>query len=112
MLPEALSNELCSLKPNVPRACLAMHMWIDGNGKLLRYKIVRGLMRSAARLVYEQVQAAYDGLADDVTKPLLEPVIKPLYEAFTILDKARRERGALELDLPERQVFDRRERQT
>lgn len=105
MLPEALSNELCSLKPNVPRACLAMHMWIDGNGKLLRYKIVRGLMRSAARLVYEQVQAAYDGVADDVTKPLLERVIRPLYDAFKILDSARRERGALELDLPERQVL-------
>lgn len=105
MLPEALSNELCSLKPNVPRACLAVHMWIDNNGKLLRYKFVRGLMRSAARLVYEQVQAAYDGVADDVTKPLLEPVIKPLYDAFKILDAARRERGALELDLPERQVL-------
>ncbi len=105
MLPEALSNELCSLKPNVPRACLAVHMWIDGNGKLLRHKFVRGLMRSAARLVYEQVQAAYDGVADDITKPLLDPVIKPLYEAFKILDKARRERGALELDLPERQVL-------
>ena len=105
MLPEALSNELCSLKPNVARACLAVHMWIDGNGKLLRYKFVRGLMRSAARLIYEQVQAAYDGVADDVTKPLLAPVIKPLYDAFKILDAARRERGALELDLPERQVL-------
>ncbi|MGB4107283.1 MAG: ribonuclease R [Alphaproteobacteria bacterium] len=105
MLPEALSNELCSLKPNVPRACLAVHMWIDGNGKLLRHKFVRGLMRSAARLVYEQVQAAYDGVVDDITKPLLDPVIKPLYEAFRILDAARRERGALELDLPERQVL-------
>ncbi|MGB4057346.1 MAG: ribonuclease R [Alphaproteobacteria bacterium] len=105
MLPEALSNELCSLKPKENRACLAAHMWIDENGNLLRYKFVRGLMRSAARLVYEQVQAAHDGLADDTTGSLLDPVIKPLYEAFYILDKARRERGALELDLPERQVI-------
>ena len=105
MLPEALSNELCSLKPKVNRACLAVHMYIDKNGKLLRHKFVRGIMRSTARLVYEQVQAAYNGLPDDITGPLLEPVIKPLYEAFTILDTARRERGALELDLPERQVI-------
>lgn len=105
MLPEALSNELCSLKPKVNRACMAVHMWIDNNGKMIRYKFVRGIMRSAARLVYEQVQAAQDGMPDDVTGPLLDTVIKPLYEAFTILDKARRERGALELDLPERQVI-------
>jgi ribonuclease R len=105
MLPEALSNELCSLKPNVPRACLAMHMWIDNKGTMSRYKIVRGLMQSKARLVYEQVQAAYDGVADDTTRPLMDKVIKPLYDAFFILDEARRERGALELDLPERKVI-------
>ncbi len=105
MLPEALSNELCSLKPKVNRACMAVHMWIDTNGKLIRHKFVRGIMRSSARLVYEQVQAAYDGVADDVTGPLLESVIKPLYDAFKVLDAARRVRGALDLDLPERQVI-------
>lgn len=105
MLPEALSNELCSLKPRENRACLAMHMWIDNNGNLQRHKIVRGLMRSEARLVYEQVQAAYDGLTDDTTGPLLEPVIKPLYEAYRVLEEARIKRGALELDLPEKQVM-------
>lgn len=105
MLPEALSNELCSLKPKENRACLAVHMWIDNDGKMIRHKFVRGIMRSAARLVYEQVQAAYDGIADDLTGPLLDPVIKPLYEAFRILDEARKKRGALELDLPERQII-------
>ncbi len=105
MLPEALSNELCSLKPKENRACLAVHMWIDNSGQLVRHKFVRGLMRSAARLVYEQVQAAQDGMPDDVTGPLMEAVIKPLYEAFKILDAARRERGALDLDLPERKVI-------
>lgn len=105
MLPEALSNDLCSLRPNEPRACMAVHMWIDEHGNLKKYKFVRGLMRSAARLIYEQVQTAYDGVTDDLTGPLMEPVIEPLYEAFRILDEARQKRGALDLDLPEKQIL-------
>ncbi len=104
MLPEALSNDLCSLRPNENRACLAVHMWISADGYMKKYKFVRGLMRSAARLTYEQVQAAQDGITDDLTGPILGPVIKPLYEAFHILDQARQKRGALDLDLPERQI--------
>ena len=105
MLPEALSNGLCSLKPHEPRACLAYHLFIDAKGRLIRHRIVRGLMRSAARLTYEQVQAAVDGAPDDTTGPLVEPVLKPLYGAFDALLKARQERGTLELDLPERKVI-------
>ncbi len=104
MLPEALSNGLCSLKPNEPRACLAYHLWIDAKGRLIRHRLVRGLMRSAARLTYEQVQAAHDGAPDDLTGPLVEPILRPLYGAFAALLKARTERGTLELDLPERKV--------
>jgi ribonuclease R len=105
MLPEALSNGLCSLKPHEPRACLAFHLWIDAKGRLIRHRLVRGLMRSAARLTYEQVQAAIDGAPDDTTGPLVEPVLRPLYGAFAALLKARSERGTLELDLPERKVL-------
>ncbi|MFM2045102.1 MAG: hypothetical protein RLY86_3678, partial [Pseudomonadota bacterium] len=104
MLPEALSNELCSLKPGVNRACLAVHLWIDGEGTLLRHRFIRGLMRSAARLTYEQVQAARDGTPDELTGPLLAPVIAPLYGAFAVLAKARAARGTLELDIPERKA--------
>ncbi len=104
MLPEALSNELCSLKPGVERACLAVHLHIDGEGRVWRHQFVRGLMRSAARLTYEQVQEAMDGRADDTSGPLLAPVIRPLYSAFQLLDRARRKRGTLELDLPERRI--------
>src|SRR5262249_15488039 len=50
MLPEALSNELCSLKPNVDRACVAVHLWIDAAGRKRRHRFERGVMRSAARL--------------------------------------------------------------
>jgi len=105
MLPEALSNELCSLKPNVERASMAVHMWIDKAGELTRWKFVRGVMKSHARLTYEQVQAAMDGNGDAMTKPLLETVIKPLYAAYACLMSARLKRGTLELELPERKVL-------
>lgn len=104
MLPEALSNDLCSLRPKENRACVAMHMTIDQNGKLIAQKVSRALMRSEARLIYEQVQAAKDGMTDDTTGPLMERVINPLYEAYDILWKAREKRHALELDLPETKI--------
>jgi ribonuclease R len=104
MLPEALSNDLCSLRPNEDRACLAAQLWIDGHGRLKRHRFDRALMRSAARLTYDQVQAALDGRPDEATGPLLEPVLKPLYGAYRVLAKARKRRGTLEIDLPERQI--------
>jgi ribonuclease R len=104
MLPEALSNGWCSLKPAEDRGCLAAHIWIDHAGHKLRHRFERGLMRSAARLTYTQVQAAQDGRPDALTGPLAAPVIAPLYGAFRALLKARLARGALDLDLPERQV--------
>ncbi len=105
MLPEALSNDLCSLRPDVERACMAVDMRIDRRGKIIRHRFVRGLMRSRARLTYEQVQAASEGRTDERTAPLLDPVIRPLYAAYQVLAAARRRRGTIELDLPERRVF-------
>ena len=104
MLPEALSNELCSLKPQVDRACMAAHMWIDKNGEMTRWQFVRGVMKSKARLTYERVQHAIDGNPDELTAPLLDSVIRPLYDAYKCLMRARVKRGTLELDLPERKV--------
>ena len=104
MLPEALSNGLCSLRPQEDRACLAADLWVDAQGRLVRHRFRRGLMRSAARLTYEQVQAARNGQPDETTGPLLEPVIAPLYGAYEALLAAREKRGTLELDLPERKV--------
>ncbi len=100
MLPEDLSNELCSLKPNVDRACMAIHMWLDAEGRKLRHEVVRGLMRSAARLTYEEVQTGFDGPPSE----LKDKILAPLYGAYGALDQARRKRGTLELDLPERKV--------
>ena len=105
MLPEALSNDMCSINPNVDRACMGFHIWINDKGEMTKYRVFRGLMKSHARLTYEQVQAAKDGVKDDLTTPLMKDVINPLYEAYAILDAARQRRGALDLDLPERQIL-------
>ncbi|HBM90585.1 MAG TPA: ribonuclease R, partial [Rhodospirillaceae bacterium] len=104
MLPETLSNDLCSLRPNEDRACMAVHIWLNAAGEMKRWKFVRGVMKSKARLTYEQVQAAKDGDPDETTKPLIKDVIEPLYGAYACLTKARLKRGTLELDLPERKV--------
>ena len=104
MLPEALSNGLCSLRPGEDRACLAFHLWVDRDGVLIRHRLVRGLMRSAARLTYEQVQDCHDGRPDEATAPLADAVIAPLFDAYARLAAARAKRGTLELDLPERRV--------
>jgi ribonuclease R len=101
MLPEALSNELCSLKPNVDRACLAVRLWIDAEGRKQRHRFERGLMRSAARLTYEEVQAAQEGR---FARALPQGSLVALYGAFAALAKARARRGALELDLSEDRV--------
>src|SRR6185312_7039895 len=105
MLPEELSNELCSLKPGVDRACVAVHLWIDAEGRLERHRFVRGLMRSAARLTYDEAQAAIDGRPNETTAALLDPVLKPLYGVYHALDHARQRRGTLDLDLPERRIL-------
>lgn len=104
MLPDRLSGDLCSLHEGVPRPCLAVRMTIDAEGARTGQRFVRGLMRSAASLTYEQVQAAMDGAPDDRTGPLLDPVIRPLYAAYAALREARKRRAPLDLDLPERKV--------
>jgi ribonuclease R len=98
MLPEALSNGWCSLRPNEDRGCLFVEMQVDAAGRKTAHRFGRGLMRSAARLTYEQVQAAHDEGAD------LGVPIAPLYAAFRVLLAAREARGTLDLDIPERKV--------
>ncbi len=109
MLPEALSNGWCSLVPGEERPCLCVHLWIDGEGMLLRHRFERALMRSAARLTYVQVQARHDGRvqedgAQDIPEPLAESLLPALYGAYRSLLAARKKRGALDLDLAERRI--------
>jgi ribonuclease R len=105
MLPERISNDLCSLRPDEPRPCLAVRMVFDKDGHKRSHRFLRGLMRSAAALRYDQAQSAIDAKPDDVTGPLLEPVLRPLWGAYAALSRARNERGPLELDLPERKIL-------
>ncbi len=104
MLPEDLSNGWCSLRPHEERPTIAAHMWIDADGQLRRHTFVRALIKSAARTTYTQIQRARDGEPDELTTPLLDTVIAPLYGAYETLLAARAKRGVLELDLPERQI--------
>jgi ribonuclease R len=105
MLPERISNDLCSLVANEPRPCLAVRMVFDKDGTKLNHRFFRALMRSAASLTYEQAQAAIDGRLDEMTAPLLETVLRPLWGAYASLNLARNQRGPLELDLPERKIL-------
>src|SRR3954447_26678431 len=89
MLPEALSNDLCSLRPGEDRPCVAALMWIDAEGRKRRHRFERAVMRSAARLTYETMQAARDG---ESVLSLAPERLDALYGAFAALDKARRER--------------------
>jgi ribonuclease R len=103
MLPEALSNGWCSLKPNEERGCLFVEMRFDKDGAKIGHAFGRGLMRSAARLTYEEVQQAFD--ARHEPQGLAEGHVDRLYGAFRALLGARERRGTLELDLPERRVM-------
>ena len=105
MLPERISNDLCSLRPREDRAALAVRMVIGADGRKRSHTFHRIMMKSAAKLSYQQTQAAIDGRSDDTTGPLLDPVLKPLYAAYDALKRARAERGPLDLDLPERKIL-------
>lgn len=102
MLPEALSNGLCSLRPDEERACMAVEMTLDQNGNKISHRFIRGLMRSAARLTYEQAQHAYDHGTSVAGNASLLP---SLFGAFKALLGARERRGALDIELPERQIM-------
>ncbi|MBM3542750.1 MAG: VacB/RNase II family 3'-5' exoribonuclease, partial [Alphaproteobacteria bacterium] len=104
MLPEELSNELCSLKPGQDRACLVAHLWLDDDGRVTRHRFERALIRSLARLTYEQVEDANAGHLDGYTRPLADIVIAPLYGAYAAFARARTARGVLDIDVPERVV--------
>ena len=104
MLPEHLSADLCSLKEGELRETFAVEMFFDAGGHKKKHRFIRGKMRSAAKLSYRQAQDAIDGKPDGKTQPLLESVLKPLWEAWRTVDKARKNRHPLDLDLPERRV--------
>ena len=105
MLPERISNDLCSLREGEERPALACFMSFDKTGRKTAHRFERVIMRSAAKLSYETAQAAIDGRGGGKAEALLEQVLKPLWQAYAILRKGRAAREPLELDLPERKLI-------
>ena len=105
MLPERISNNLCSLREGEDRPAMAVRMTFSAEGRKIRHSFHRVTMKSAAKLAYPQAQAAIDGAPDDRTGPLLESVLKPLWQAYAVLKRGRDQRQPLELDLPERKIL-------
>ena len=105
MLPERISNDLCSLRAREDRPALAVRMIIGADGRKRSHTFHRVLMRSVAKLSYQQAQSAIGGRPDEDTEMLVEPVLAPLYAAYETAVRARAERQPLDLDLPERKIL-------
>ncbi|WP_287062913.1 ribonuclease R [Mesorhizobium sp.] len=105
MLPERISNDLCSLREGQDRPALAVRMTFSADGRKLRHSFHRIMMKSAAKLAYRQAQAAIDGAPDDKTGPILDTVMKPLWDAYAVVKRGRETRQPLELELPERKIL-------
>ncbi len=105
MLPERISNDLCSLREGEDRPAMAVRMVFSKDGRKASHTFHRIMMKSAAKLSYQQAQAAIDGKTDDKTGPLLEPVLKPLWAAYETMKRGRDRRQPLELDMPERRIL-------
>ena len=105
MLPERISNDLCSLREGEDRPALAVRMVFSKEGRKAGHTFHRIMMKSAAKLSYQQAQAAIDGQPDDKTGPMLEPILKPLWHAYGLMRDGRTRRQPLELDMPERKIL-------
>jgi ribonuclease R len=107
MLPEALSNGLCSLNPHVDRLALVCEMAISANGKITRYQFHEAVFRSQARLTYNQVNAMVvenDKKLQQQFSAVL-PHVQELFALYHVLHKARKKRGSIDFDLPETKII-------
>ena len=104
MLPEALSNGMCSLVPHEDRASLAVEMIIDNQGRKLRHKFMRALIKSHARLTYDAVQTVFEGSADEADIGAPSGSLHHLFGAWHGLIESREKRGTLNLNVPEKRV--------
>lgn len=106
MLPEVLSNGLCSLNPDVDRLCMVCEMYIDAEGKVIRSRFMEGLMRSHARLTYNEVAAMLVDRDTDV-RAKYNALIKPLeelYRLYKVFRKQREKRGAIDFETTETRI--------
>ena len=104
MLPERISNDLCSLKEGMERPALAVRLRFSAEGRKIGHIFHRVMMKSAVRLSYRQAQAAFDDSPDERTEPLLDTVLKPLWQAYGVVSRGRERRQPLDLDMPERKL--------
>jgi ribonuclease R len=101
MLPERLSNDLCSLRPHEPRPTLVCELELDARGEPLRRRVYEALIRSQARLTYAQVQRLFEGDADAVPAPALRDMLARMRQVAATLREKRTARGALGFVFPE-----------
>ncbi|MGA9342197.1 MAG: ribonuclease R [Rhodanobacteraceae bacterium] len=103
MLPESLSNGICSLNPNVDRLCMACDMQVDRDGHVVKSKFYAAVMRSHARLTYARVWQAIGEKSAEARAELADvmPEIEVLHRLFRVLAKARRQRGAIDFESTE-----------
>jgi ribonuclease R len=102
MLPQELSTDICSLRPDQDRLVLSCLMRIDPQGEILGYEVAEGVIRSARRMTYTQVHGILDGdpaLRSDFA-PLV-PEFERMQELAQILNRKRERRGSIDFDLPE-----------
>ena len=104
MLPETLSNGMCSLVPHEDRAALAVEIIIDQNGNKTSHKFMRSLIKSHARLIYDDVQAVYEGRMEEHDIHAPSGSLHHLFGAWHDLFQAREKRGTLNLNVPEKRV--------
>lgn len=100
MLPEILSNGLCSLNPKVDRLCMVCDMHVDADGNVTKSTFDEAVMQSSARLTYGQVNDFLTGTSPNAVPKPLHPMLSNLHELYKLFAKARVRRGAIELDLP------------
>ena len=100
MLPEALSNGLCSLNPKVDRLCMVCEMNVNAQGKVTRAEFYEAVMRSKARLTYSQVNDFLSGKSSQSVPRRLHKRLRDLHGLYKAFAKNRARRGAIELDLP------------
>ncbi len=103
MLPERISNDLCSLREGEDRPAMAVRMVFSADGRKLSHRFHRILMRSIAKLSYQQAQDAFDGKPGSLTQNVRESLVS-LWAGYEILKRGRDAREPLDLDLPERKV--------
>ena len=101
MLPEVLSNGLCSLNPKVDRLCMVCEMQVSKAGRVAGARFYEAVMRSQARLTYRQVGDFLQGRGSQAIPKKLRPVVRELHALYKAFAAARRRRGAIEIDLPQ-----------